>query len=112
MDGVPDGCNTGTNHRVVIREADVCWAAADSLSSKFKALLHTAPFDIDAVEIVEFVREARAWGMPESWMVDQMRQQIATATMTAADDWGPGYPAVPFQPLVPRPARGARRILR
>lgn len=103
------GENTGTNRRIHEVDAEAAWASADALPKPVRAVVCSAPFDLDTVEIMEFVTEGRRAGWPMDFLVREMCRSLRNAVRQCAEDWGPGYPDIPFTPLVARPRRPARR---
>lgn len=106
----PEGSNTGTARQISVVDTEQAWAAVDAMPPPILAVLHHAPFDIDPIEILDFVREARRHGWPDTSIVVEVRKSIADAARNCAPDWGPGYPATRFTPIMARPGRPCRRM--
>lgn len=108
-----NAANTSPN-RLMVRPVEEAWAAADALPGPLRAVVCAAPFDLDCVEIVEFWQQGRQQGWPIAVLANELLRCLRRVCREEAGAWGPGYPDIPFTPLVAqrrRPARRGRLVL-
>lgn len=108
------GENVGSRNHIVVRDNGMDWDALDQLPPEFKPIVWSAPFDLDCTEIVGFVRDGRRMGWPVTVLATELARCLKKCAKAEAETWGPGYPDIPFTPLVAqrrRPARRGRLVL-
>lgn len=105
------GWNAGTQHNVRERDPEQVWGNLDRLPPVIREILWSAPFDMDEVEMADLVRQGRDAGYPDHAIGQVLRRLIRKDAEDQAGDWGPGYPRIPFTPLVVR-YRPRRHYLR